>query len=888
MKINISCVGSLLILFTLVTGCTTPLPQPIPAPRLNPGLLEGQTSIVGIGVPQGTINVLVNGRSVGRGTVAKDGAFTIDVVGLETGQIVTATQTITGRTSAPSLPIIVEKASLTKIEISPALPTTIEPDQIVSFTAKGLLSNGLIEDPLSRVTWSTQNLAVASVDANGMVRGLRPGTTTIQANRDTTQSSPTRVSVKPPPPMITTELKAGDRRIGGKAKPSANIKIMINEIPLKLRITADAQGRWETPELASLIEGDQITSTQLVNHIQSSSSSTIRVAPATLEQIAIRPTPSAAVQQGQTLVFTASGTFSNGRKENPISGVSWSIDNHEVAVVERDGFLTGIRPGSTTLHATRESVTSSPVMITVKPQTPIVTSSLKAGDVIITGKASPLADIQVLLNGKVSGERVKANAEGDWSVQTSLALAEHDEVRSTQFVNNIESLRSDPVLVGPPVLTQIVLHPESLTTIDVKQSQRFTASGTYSDGQIVEPLADVQWVSANPNIATIDVEGIAQGIEAGTTTIQATHGGLQSSRAIIAVKPPPPVVSSHLKAGDTIVAGSASSSAEIQVLMNGMKLDTSVLANSEGSWQIGNLPSLNENDQLTATQIINKVESDPAEIVKVRPNNPPMLRPIGNQTVTVGETLNLTLDASDPEGHEVFFEVSDQPLPDNSLLNSHTGLFTFTPSKNQVGESRLTFLASDGYASQEETVTVKVILPTSLVVLLENPDGTVGKIQVANTVESQTLNTAGQAIGLGGPNEPFPEPFILKSEDIQETFKDVLQANPEEPITYILYFKADTKLSLDSEQQLPKIISIINARTAPDVSIIGHSDRTGSVEYNNQLSLRRATSVQEIFVAKGINTLIMNVTSHGENDPIVETPDGVSEPLNRRVEIIIR
>ena len=234
------------------------------------------------------------------------------------------------------------------------------------------------------------------------------------------------------------------------------------------------------------------------------------------------------------------------------------------------------------------------------------------------------------------------------------------------------------------------------------------------------------------------------------------------------------------------------------------------------------------------------------------------------------------------------FEAIRQPLPVNSLLEKETGLFTFTPSTNQVGESTLTFLASDGYASEQKTITVKVVLPKSLVALLANPDGTVGMIQVTNMAGTQTLDKAGQAIGLGSADDPLPEPFMLKDEELREAFNDALEAKPEEPIKYILYFEENTKLSSESEQKLPEIISIIAGRTASDISIIGHSDRAGSDEYNFQLSLRRARTVRDSLIANGIATNLMEVTSHGENDPIVKTPDGVSEPLNRRVEIMIR
>ena len=43
-----------------------------------------------------------------------------------------------------------------------------------------------------------------------------------------------------------------------------------------------------------------------------------------------------------------------------------------------------------------------------------------------------------------------------------------------------------------------------------------------------------------------------------------------------------------------------------------------------------------------------------------------------------------------------------------------------------------------------------------------------------------------------------------------------------------------------------------------------------------------------MIVAGGIDSKMVEVTGHGENNPLVDTADNVSEPLNRRVEIVVR
>ncbi len=875
--------------FFILTGCATPpKPAPLPIPVLNPALLEGQTSVTGSGIPNSTVDLFVNGKPVTRGTTATNGKFHIEVSPLSGRQLVTATQTISGRTSPYSSPVLVKKATLSQVIIYPGFSMTIEPGQTYSLTAKGLFSNGRIEDPLSGITWSIQNPTIASIDAEGTVTGITGGTTTIQAKADEIQSLATTVRVKPQAPLITTALKAGDTTIRGTSTPLASINIMINEIPLKAQVFADAQGRWQATNLPSFNEADQVTSIQLVNRVPSGPSNLVVVSPPVLTKIAIHPSSPTFVQQGEIQEFTASGTFSNGRMEEPMPRVTWDIKDLNVATIDAEGKLTGLEAGTTTIKATREALQSASTTVTVRPQPPLITSSLKAGDTIMTGTASPKASIQILKNGISLGIELVADVQGRWQADGLPPLNENDQITGTQLINGIQSDPSIPVTVVPAVLTKIEIQPTPITIVDLGHSQQFTAIGTYSDGQIQNPLPGVQWLSENLDVAIIGVDGIAKSVKAGITRIQATVDGMQSARATLKVKPQPPVVTSPLKAGDTIVAGLATPSADIQILKNEVPVETPVFADAQGLWQASGVPSLNENDQMTAIQIVNNVPSKPSEIVKVHPNDSPVLNPIGNQTVAIGETLKLPITAIDPEGDTLSFDLIGQPLLANSLLNRKTGLFTFTPSTDQVGESTLTFKVSDGYSSQQETITIKITLPNSLVVLLDNSDGTVGMIQVTNAIGTQTLNKARQAVGLGSPNEPPGKPFMFTDKDLSATFRNALEATPQKPLKYLLYFETDTKLTTASEEKLPEIISVIINRATPDVGIIGHTDRTGSDEYNLELSLRRATAVQNIFLAKGIDPQVMEVTSHGEHDPLVNTPDGVSVPLNRRVEIIVR
>lgn len=71
------------------------------------------------------------------------------------------------------------------------------------------------------------------------------------------------------------------------------------------------------------------------------------------------------------------------------------------------------------------------------------------------------------------------------------------------------------------------------------------------------------------------------------------------------------------------------------------------------------------------------------------------------------------------------------------------------------------------------------------------------------------------------------------------------------------------------------------------VALTGHADRSGSDKYNMALSLKRGNAVKDQLVKLGIPADQISVVGKGESEPLVATPDGVREPQNRRVEIVL-
>ena len=177
----------------------------------------------------------------------------------------------------------------------------------------------------------------------------------------------------------------------------------------------------------------------------------------------------------------------------------------------------------------------------------------------------------------------------------------------------------------------------------------------------------------------------------------------------------------------------------------------------------------------------------------------------------------------------------------------------------------------------------------NLVVLLPDPDGKVGKIEVSNKGGTQLLTEPRQATAIRAA-DVSPTPAVsMKQEEVVKIFGEALSAQPDPPQRFLLYFQSGTTgLTEESQRQLSEVLTAIEVRKSKDISIVGHTDRVGSRETNYKLGLERADSAKTVLLSRGVEPSGIEVVSHGEDNPLVQTEDEVAEPRNRRIEITVR
>jgi OmpA-OmpF porin, OOP family len=196
-------------------------------------------------------------------------------------------------------------------------------------------------------------------------------------------------------------------------------------------------------------------------------------------------------------------------------------------------------------------------------------------------------------------------------------------------------------------------------------------------------------------------------------------------------------------------------------------------------------------------------------------------------------------------------------------------------------------LVSGACAKVPRLLEVKAPSRDDLYVLLPGPAGQTGALSVTHGEQAHVLDTPHSATHIKELGRA--EKRTVTPEEIRQAFGPALAAQPPRPISLTLYFREGRdEFTPESQQLIQRLLAEIGRRPAPEVIVIGHTDRVGTVQFNDALSLRRAERAREELVKAGVPADRIQIEGRGEREPLIPTPDEVPEPRNRRVEISIR
>jgi OOP family OmpA-OmpF porin len=108
-------------------------------------------------------------------------------------------------------------------------------------------------------------------------------------------------------------------------------------------------------------------------------------------------------------------------------------------------------------------------------------------------------------------------------------------------------------------------------------------------------------------------------------------------------------------------------------------------------------------------------------------------------------------------------------------------------------------------------------------------------------------------------------------------------APPALPSAFTVYFEFDSwTLTAEDLSVLQQAIAAARTGRQTRISIVGHTDTSGTVAYNQSLSVKRANVVKEALVDLGARATAIESSGVGKTDLAIQTADGIKEPRNRR------
>lgn len=103
----------------------------------------------------------------------------------------------------------------------------------------------------------------------------------------------------------------------------------------------------------------------------------------------------------------------------------------------------------------------------------------------------------------------------------------------------------------------------------------------------------------------------------------------------------------------------------------------------------------------------------------------------------------------------------------------------------------------------------------------------------------------------------------------------------------VLFGFDQAQLNTSAEDNLDKLVNVLQKYPETNIQVIGHTDSRGSEDYNQKLSEQRANRVVEYLKNHGIASSRLSAKGMGEMDPIASNETDEGRAKNRRVEFVI-
>ena len=635
---------------------------------------------------------------------------TVDENGLVTAlKIGTCSITATAKDASGEVgtcAITVEATKVSSISVLPATATLYVGGETQTLTASVLPADATDKT----YTWSSTDVAVATVSEDGVVTPVAAGTCTIKAtaNDGSSVAGECAVTVSNVMPTAITMATTLGFTVGGDAQTLTPTFTPAN--------TTDQTVTWTTSDdaVATVVNGVVTpvgVGTCVVTAISNADNNvkaecTVSVVASTVDVTGVELPATESVFVGKTVQLTATVKPDDATNK----AVSWSSSDETVATVDANGIVTGIAVGDATITVTTvDGAKTASCVVSVSHK------HIESIEISQSTLALTLASAATQLSATYSPDDA-TDTELTWTVDkpeiatvsSTGVVTPVSEGTAIVTVANGSVTATCTVTVAAVEITSVTLDKTTLTFTMGDATQTLSAT--------VEPenatVKTVSWSTSNPAVATV-ADGVVTPVGVGECTITATAGA-KSDVCNVTVNP-------------KAVTGITLDKSTLEISVNGSSVLTAIVTPDDATNKTVIWSSSDETVATVTNGIVSGVSAGTAVITaKTEDGNFPAtcevtvkantiavtgvtLSPSGEKTVALNESLSFvaTVAPANATNKNVTWTSSDE-----SVATVSDGAVTL----KKAGTTTITVTTEDGNISATCNLTVTEVLATNIII----------------------------------------------------------------------------------------------------------------------------------------------------------------------------
>jgi len=425
--------------------------------------------------------------------------------------------------------------TISAIQISPN-STAIAAGANLQFHATAHMTDASTKDVTSSVQWASLNTNVATIDAAGRATGATPGVAIITASSGSVTGSATltissaaanlsSVVITPANPSVPVNTAQQLTAIGNYSDgSSADITGLVTWASNSTSVAVVSAGGLVTGKAAGKAGISATLGTV-------SGTTQVTVTAPTIVSIAITPV-GLTLGIGINQQYVATATYSDGSSADLTSGVTWGSSDSNTATINASGLATTVAAGQVTITATLGALSDQSVLTVVAAHLSSI-SVTPSPISIAAGTTQQFTAIGSFDDGSTQLlQNVTWSSSSNSATISSSGLAVGIRTGTATITATSGSVSGTASLtVTGATLVSIAVTPAN-STMAPDTTTQFTATATLSDSSTQDVSTVVVWTSSSPAHATINAQGLATGLAAGTTTITATYGAISGSTGL--------------------------------------------------------------------------------------------------------------------------------------------------------------------------------------------------------------------------------------------------------------------------------------------------------------------------------------------------------------------